>query len=145
MNDLLFVYGTLMQPFNSEMTRLLKTHSTLVSIGYVTGRLYDLGAYPGLVYDPNEKNTVKGEIRRLHSPDQLFPFLDNYEMIDPAVPENNEYIRTIIPVQGSEQYQCWTYIYQFPISQFPLIASGDYLSYFPQNPNHQHFIDNSSQ
>jgi len=140
--DLLFVYGTLMRPFRSEITKLLAKNSTFFMTGKTQGLLYDLGSYPGLVYQTDLDTWVKGEIIRLHYPERFLPVLDDYEMIDPNAPEENEYKRTLISVQTEAGPQeCWTYIYQQSTASYHPISSGDYLSYFSQNPNHQLFID----
>ncbi len=142
MTDLLFVYGTLMRPFRSEITKLLAKNSTFLRTGKTQGLLYDLGSYPGLVYQAALDNWVKGEIIRLHYPERFLPILDDYEMIDPTAPEESEYKRILLPVQTEAgQEECWAYIYQQSTTLYHPIDSGDYLSYFSQNPNHQLFID----
>lgn len=142
MTDLLFVYGTLMRPFRSEITSLLAKNSTFLATGQTRGFLFDLGSYPGLVYQPEVEAWVKGEIIRLHFPERFLPILDDYEMIDPTAAEESEYRRTLIPVQTQAgTLECWTYIYQQSTATYHQINSGDYLSYFSHNPNHQEFID----
>lgn len=142
MTDLLFVYGTLMRPFRSEITRLLAKNSTFLLRGKTQGLLYDLGSYPGLVYQADLETWVKGEIIQLHFPERFLPILDEYEMIDPNAPQKSEYKRTLLSVQTEVgPKECWTYIYQQSTAPYHPIRSGDYLSYFSQNPNHQLFID----
>lgn len=131
-----------MQDFDSQITHLLRQKSRFLAEGFVQGRLYDLGAYPGLVYIPEAKKQVRGEIIQLGYPDLLLPVLDDYEMIDADHPEENEYRRELVPVQSAgKTLACWTYIFQQPIDAYPEITSGDYRIYFDQNPNHQNFID----
>lgn len=142
MVDLLFTYGTLMQDFNSQITHLLRRQSRFLGEGYIRGRLYDLGAYPGLVYDPSSRQQVRGEIYKLLYPDSLLSRLDEYEMIDPARPMENEYRRSLVPIWSKEQeLACWTYLFQLSTAPFLEITSGDYRNYFAQNPSHQAFID----
>ncbi|NRB49389.1 MAG: gamma-glutamylcyclotransferase [Saprospiraceae bacterium] len=142
MVDLLFVYGTLMQDFQSEITQVLRNKSELIGEGWTTGRLYDIGSYPGLVYESQGDRRVRGEIYRMYQPELLLPVLDYYEMIDPETPAENEYKRTLLPITRLDQIEdCWTYIFQQPVANLPEISSGDYRTYFSQNPNHQDFID----
>ena len=142
MNDLLFVYGTLMQEFNSEITKVLRNNSKLVGEGWIAGRLFDIGSYPGLIYHPQSAQQVRGEIYKMYLPEQLLPLLDHYEMIDPNHPNENEYRRDLVTVKSQhEVLNCWTYIFQLSPAPFPEISSGDYRSYFSQNPKHQDFID----
>lgn len=142
MIDLLFVYGTLMQEFNSEITRVLRSNSKFVGEGWISGRLFDIGSYPGLIYDLQSSQQVRGEIYQMYKPQHLLPLLDQYEMIDSNRPDENEYKRSLLPVMTAGQgVTCWTYIFQLSPSSFPEISSGDYRSYFSRNPKHQDFID----
>ncbi len=142
MVDFLFVYGTLMQDFSSEITQVLRSKSKFVAEGWISGRLYDLGSYPGLVYEAGSDDSVRGEIYQMERPELLLPVLDYYEMMDPAQPAENEYRRSLLPIRSQGQLrQCWTYVYQQSVTGLPAITSGDYRSYFSQNPNHQDFID----
>lgn len=131
-----------MQDFTSEITQVLRSRSEFVGEGWINGKLYDLGSYPGLVYEAEGDKSVRGEVYRMHRPDLLLPVLDYYEMIDPAQPAHNEYKRSLLPITMFDQIQdCWTYVFQQSVAAFPEISSGDYRTYFSQNPNHQDFID----
>ncbi len=142
MVNLLFVYGTLMKDFSSEITQVLRSKSEFVSEGWISGKLYDLGSYPGLVYEPNARQRVRGEVYSMYRPELLLPVLDYYEMIDPNKLADNEYKRSLLPISTADRIQeCWTYIFQRPVTALPEISSGDYRTYFAQNPNHQDFID----
>lgn len=142
MVDLLFVYGTLMQDFSSEITQVLRSKSKFVAEGWISGKMYDLGSYPGLVYEAGSTDQVRGEIYQMNRPELLLPVLDYYEMMDPAQAAANEYKRSLLPILSQGQMQeCWTYVYQQSVIGLPEITSGDYRTYFSQNPNHQDFID----
>ena len=141
MTEFLFVYGTLMRPFHSGIIAILRKRSSFVATGRIKGKLYDIGHYPGLVYDQAGASFVKGEILKMSYPERLLPILDDYEMIDPQTPDGNEYKRLLLPVQADREYLCWTYVYQFSTTHLTAIDSGDYLTYFDQNPRHQEFID----
>lgn len=131
-----------MQDFTSEITQVLRRKSEFIGEGWISGKLYDLGSYPGLVFDPEGGQSVRGEVYRMYQPELLLPVLDYYEMIDPKQAETNEYKRTLLPISIADQTKdCWTYIFQQPVGSLPEIISGDYRTYFSQNPNHQDFID----
>lgn len=70
--------------------------------------------------------------------DLLMPFnlsatlawLDDYEECTRTYPEPHEYRREQLTVQGqSGRVTAWAYIYALPITDLPLIASGDFLSH----------------
>jgi len=65
--DLLFVYGTLMQGL--PLHHLIAGRCEFVGEGTVTGRLLDLGRYPGAV--PERPGNVRGEVYRLLDPHLL--------------------------------------------------------------------------
>jgi len=125
----LFVYGSLMSASPHPMAGLLRRFSVLVGEGYFTGQLYDLGEYPGAIYQPRSRSRVYGEVLRLTDPDRLLPELDRYEGFDAEVPdEADEYIRYRVPVTtASRVLECWAYLYVRPVSGLIRIPSGRYL------------------
>ncbi|GAB3323991.1 hypothetical protein GCM10027299_20780 [Larkinella ripae] len=81
--------------------------------------MYDLGAYPGAVFDPTAQNRVHGEVYRLEESgaERLLQTLDAYE--------GGEYVRRVVPVQTAYGLlACWTYLFHQPTHALPLIASG---------------------
>ena len=137
----LFVYGTLMQNTDSAMARFLHARAYSLGIAYLPGRLYDLGSYPGAVYDPQERNTITGQIYSLRDPEAIFPILDEYEGVSEHPPQREEYVREMVPAQlNGEVISCWLYRYNFDTSHLPLIPSGNYLSYYAKKLTHRQFI-----
>lgn len=117
----LFVYGTLLSASKHPMARLLRERSQRLGAGFFTGRLYDLGSYPGAVYDPDTEGRVYGEIYQLNESDadNLLQILDSYE--------GDEYTRAVVPVTTNNNLiMCWTYLFTQPTDLLPLIASGRY-------------------
>ena len=93
----LFVYGTLRRDPAHEMFHLLARTARFVSEARVAGRLYDLGAYPGMTLSPNGKY-VKGEIYEVDPVhwQSVIQQLDEYEQCREADPEPHEYRRELV-------------------------------------------------
>ena len=113
------------------MAAHLRQHSQLVGRGHFPGRLYNLGLYPGAVYDSEASQAVYGEIYRMNNPDGLLLTLDHYEGINEAPPETfaepDEYVRELVPIQTeSGPLVCWTYLYNLPTDQLPQLTTGRY-------------------
>lgn len=105
------------------------------------GVLYDLGRYPGAVFDAKCEETVIGHIFQLHDAEQIFSTLDRYEGIDPQQPEASEYRRARVPIQHNDtELPCWTYLYNLPTSGLRKIPGGNYLAYLQGNSDYQAFI-----
>lgn len=139
----LFVYGTLMQDTDSAMARFLHDRAYSRGMAYLSGRLYDLGSYPGAVYDPAESNTITGQVYSLRDPEAIFPILDEYEGVSPNPSLPEEYVRELVPASlNNEIISCWIYRYNFDITTLPLIPSGNYLTYYAEKLAHRQFIEN---
>lgn len=144
MSDKIFVYGTLLNDIHSMIANHLKTHSILLGDGLVRGKIYDLGSYPGLIYEPTASSMVFGQVFQLNDPNEILTTLDNYEGISPEAPTEDEYAREIIKVEiNGEKIDCWAYLYLKSTEGLKQITSGNYLSYLKDSdlPNHWSFID----
>lgn len=129
----LFVYGTLMSTADSELGRRertrLRASSRLLGAACVPGRLYDLGAYPGLAQPPGlaDHDLVHGELHELFEPQRSFAWLDPYEGIDPARPGPAEYTRKVCDVTSSgNKVRAWLYLYNGPVSDDRLVPGGNW-------------------
>ena len=137
----LVVYGTLLLGIKSQMAQFLESNSRFLGALYVPGLLYDLGHYPGFIYDLNAPEKVFCHLFEIIVPKAVFPILDQYEMIDPFKAENNEYRRTKIPIEFEQKtMESWVYEYNFPTSGLRKITGGNYLEYVKWNRDHQGFI-----
>lgn len=93
----------------------------------IRGRLYDLGAYPGLadsagLYDASR---VAGDVIELADPEATFRWLDPYEDIVPGR-RDNPYERCVRPAVldlGCE-IDCWVYIYRGSLAGARQIRCG---------------------
>jgi gamma-glutamylcyclotransferase (GGCT)/AIG2-like uncharacterized protein YtfP len=127
--DRLFVYGTLMRGFDHPMARLLSRSADLVGEARCRGRLYLVKHYPGLVLSGDPDETVFGELYRLRQPAELLREFDMYEACGEGFAEPTEYLRRMLPVTLRDETvsEAWTYIYNWPVTGLPRIASGRFL------------------
>ena len=117
---LVFVYGTLRRGGAGAMS-IRFPNSKFIADAKVSGSLYDLGAYPGLLL--NESNSlVIGEVYEVD--DELLNQLDDFEA-------GSNYLRKRVEISyGTGRSSCWTYE---PDPEFyslrTLITSGDWIEY----------------
>jgi gamma-glutamylcyclotransferase (GGCT)/AIG2-like uncharacterized protein YtfP len=128
-SDLLFVYGTLMRGFDHPMAQLLSRSADFLGEALCRGRLYLIKHYPGLVLAADPADVVFGELYRLRQPDALLREFDMYEACGEGFAAPTEYIRQMLPVtlEDGAASEAWTYIYNWPVSGLPRIASGRFL------------------
>jgi gamma-glutamylcyclotransferase (GGCT)/AIG2-like uncharacterized protein YtfP len=128
----LFVYGTLRRDFAgaygcAERTRL-HARTTWLCRASVTGTLFDLGDYPGVIIGDDQAGEVKGDILRLRGPTRtLFSWLDAYEGLSPDG-RSGEYERRVATARTQTRaFDCWIYVLRAPPRQARVIANGDWV------------------
>jgi gamma-glutamylcyclotransferase (GGCT)/AIG2-like uncharacterized protein YtfP len=135
-SDRLFVYGTLMRDFDHPMAQLLARSADFIGPARCQGRLYLVRHYPGLVLSEDANDVVFGELYRLRQPVELLAEFDMYEACGEGFKEPTEYIRRMLPVMLEDDAgeassgaatEAWTYIYNWPVTKLPRIASGRFL------------------
>ena len=128
-SDRLFVYGTLMRGFDHPMARMLTAHADFLGEARCRGRLYLVKHYPGLVLSDNAADIVHGELYRLRARDEMLHEFDMYEACGEGFAEPTEYIRHILPLTHADGAagEAWTYVYNWPVTGLPQIASGKFL------------------
>ena len=128
-SDLLFVYGTLMRGFDHPMAQLLSRSADFIGEARCLGRLYLVKHYPGLVLSSDPHEIVFGELFSLRRPAELLREFDMYEACGEGFAEPTEYIRQMLAVtqDGGVASEAWTYIYNWPVSGLPRIASGRFM------------------
>lgn len=120
MKHLIFIYGSLRRGSAGAMS-VRFPNSRFIDYAQVSGSLYDLGSYPGLLL--NEPNsTVVGEVYEID--DELLKQLDEFEA-------SSHYVRKELEITlGTQTRKCWTYE---PDPEFyslrTLIPSGDWIEY----------------
>ena len=120
MKHLVFVYGTLRSGEARSMS-IRFPNSRFVTDAKVSGRLYDLGAYPGLLSNDSD-SLVTGEVYEID--DETLTKLDDFEA-------SSNYLRKQVEISsGDRKRSCWTYE---PNPEFyslqTLIRSGDWVEY----------------
>jgi gamma-glutamylcyclotransferase (GGCT)/AIG2-like uncharacterized protein YtfP len=118
--DLLFTYGTLMRGFC--LHRLLAERAAYLGRGRVSGRIVDLGSYPGAVPDP--VGCLHGEIYRVADP-VLWRTLDSAE--------GPQYHRREVAVRSEDGRELAACIYWYvgPLDRGVPIPGGDYRAHAP--------------
>ena len=127
--DRLFVYGTLMRGFDHTMAKLLAANADFLGDATCRGKLYLVRHYPGLVLSDNTGDIVHGELFRLRARDELLREFDMYEACGEGFKQPTEYVRETLRVSladGSAS-EAWTYVYNWPITKLPRIASGRFI------------------
>ena len=128
-SDRLFVYGTLMRGFDHPMAKLLSRSADFIGEATCRGRLYLIKHYPGLVLSDDADDIVFGELYRLRDREALLAEFDMYEACGEGFPEPTEYVRRMLQVTEADgtTSEAWTYIYNWPVTGLPQIASGKFL------------------
>ncbi|ASU35019.1 gamma-glutamylcyclotransferase family protein [Mucilaginibacter xinganensis] len=122
----LFVYGSLLDDKN-KFAIYLKDNCTFYADGKLTGKLYDIGEYPGAILQTEDANYVHGKVFLINKPQALFEQLDDYEGYGETQPQPNEFIRVLADIAvEAELLRCWTYLYNLPVEEFKQIVSGNY-------------------
>lgn len=128
--SVLFAYGTLMSWATSalgvDMRARLKREARSLGAATTAGRLYSLGAYPGLTEPLVATDVVHGEAIRLHATNVTLKWLDEYEGIAPGHERANEYARIVRPIRlaNGTQIEAWLYVYLADISQARRVPGG---------------------
>lgn len=126
----LFVYGTLRDDPANEMFQVLARNAEVLGEATVTGRLYDLGEYPGLVLSSERTDRVKGELYRLNeaTAGNTLSVLDDFEGMGPSDPPPHEYRRSLVTayLTDGRSMTAWAYILDRPATSLPRIMSGDF-------------------
>jgi gamma-glutamylcyclotransferase (GGCT)/AIG2-like uncharacterized protein YtfP len=117
----LFVYGTLRPAALSQapahIERAVKTRTSLIGSGHVTGALYWISTYPGLVAGADR---IAGDVLALDA--ALLTELDLYE--------GDEYARERMRVMLDEggEIEAWIYVFRSAERVGRRIESGDFLT-----------------
>jgi gamma-glutamylcyclotransferase (GGCT)/AIG2-like uncharacterized protein YtfP len=105
----LFVYGTLKRNSPRKRHRLLRD-ARFVDVASMAGRLYDLGRYPGMVRERNNRGRVFGEVYEIpgDDPRRALRYLDRYE--------GSEFVRrrAFVTLSDGKRRAAWTYILRDP-------------------------------
>ncbi len=124
----LFAYGTLQPGLAPLEIAPVVEKLRPVSEGFLFGKLYDLGSYPGAVIDPASAWLVYGTVFELPEDTGILPKLDAYE--------GPEYVRIeqLVTLVAGKVLTCWVYDYQGRPSEERFIESGRWGARRPMQP-----------
>ena len=125
---LLFVYGTLRRGAPGAARRLLEGPAVYLDAGTYQGKLYDLGAYPGLTSSTDPADRVIGDVYALRTPRRTLRRLDAYE--------GGDYCRRVgvVTTRRHGRLRAWIYLYQGSLAHRSRISGGDYLAHLRRSP-----------
>ena len=127
-NNYLFVYGTLLDKENKHSNHLSK-NCTFYSKGKFKGKLYDIGEYPGAVYQPNEELFVCGDLFIMNDPDETFKILDEYEDFGENEVQPNLFVKELIEAETTITIiKCQAFLFNLSTDGLNQIISGHYKS-----------------
>jgi gamma-glutamylcyclotransferase (GGCT)/AIG2-like uncharacterized protein YtfP len=111
------------------MAKLLSRSADFLGAARCRGRLYRIKHYPGLVLSDDPADIVFGELYRLRERDALLGEFDMYEACGAGFPEPTEYVRVMLPLalDDGSAGEAWTYVYNWPVTGLPRVASGKFL------------------
>ena len=122
----LAVYGSLMRKVDGDLNPpVLDGRLRYRCECQIAGRLYDLGAYPGLVCGIG---LVAGELYELLDPTAL-QILDTYEGYRPEKPTESFFRRECVLIECGTRVHGWLYVYNRDIAGRPLIESGNWATH----------------
>jgi gamma-glutamylcyclotransferase (GGCT)/AIG2-like uncharacterized protein YtfP len=129
----LFVYGTLRKALTHGKFAILSQGARYLGPARAQGRMYDLGAYPGIVVSNHSEDHVLGELYSLDPAQaaKTWRALDEYEGCAESDPEPHEYDRKQIRVVGDDgrEMNAWAYVLRNVPETAVLIPGGDYLAW----------------
>jgi len=125
MSEYLFSYGTLRSGHAPEEIASVVERLRPVGVGFVCGRLYDLGKYPGIVLDSTSPQRVFGNVSLLPDDPDCMSALDAYEGFDADAPETSLFLRTLHSVTRAEggSLPCWIYVYNGSLEAARVVES----------------------
>lgn len=82
-----------------------------VSEASTPGTIFDLGEYPGAIFDPKSRSEVKGEVYRLPMDPHVVKKLDEYEEFNRRSPRQSLFVREAVVVRTTDgkKLSCWAY------------------------------------
>ena len=126
--EFVFFYGTLLPEFVPDTMRSVLDRLRFSGEGSVCGMLYDLGEYPGAVFDATSDKRVYGAVFELPEDSQVLQALGRYEGYDPSARHKSLFVRKLqhVDLATGGAIECWSYEYNGNPEGAPILASGRY-------------------
>jgi gamma-glutamylcyclotransferase (GGCT)/AIG2-like uncharacterized protein YtfP len=131
-NEYLFVYGTLLDEVDHPMGKFLRQHARMLGPAKMSGQLFYIDRYPGLLIHKNRSGTyIQGQVYKLAHPGQVLKVLDDYEECGDHMRRIAEYRRErhIVQLQRGGSILAWVYVYRHCLRKRLPIIHGDYLRF----------------
>jgi gamma-glutamylcyclotransferase (GGCT)/AIG2-like uncharacterized protein YtfP len=121
--EVVFVYGTLRRGGSNHFRM---AGAEFISPGTITGRMYRIDWYPGLVIDP-AGDEIHGEAYWVDP--ELLAALDAFEGLSAGEIEGSEYrrIRTTVIQKDSQTLTAWAWEWLGATEESQRISDGDWL------------------
>lgn len=124
-DSLLFVYGTLRPFVDIPIARWLRSVARHVGSATTSGRLYDLGPYPGVIAARGRGELVVGDVFIVTNP-RVLRVLDRYEAGPRHAKARFVRERCVVTLADGRRREAWMYRYRYSIVSAQRVASGDY-------------------
>ncbi|WP_298533745.1 gamma-glutamylcyclotransferase [uncultured Algibacter sp.] len=129
-SDYLFVYGTLLEDTEHEMSKCLSAYASYEARGYFQGKLYRVSWFPGAIISDSSLDKVYGKLYKLSAINSLFEVLDEYEGVRENSPKPNLFKREQITISVENSLtviKAWVYLYNHSVDGLKQIPSGNFL------------------
>jgi len=127
--DFLFSYGTLLPQHAPREIAAVTAKFRPYAKGWIYGKLYDLGDYPGAVLgDQNSDPKIFGTVFKIPGDLELLRRLDEYEGFNPKEPKASLFVRRrhFVTLSTGKRLRCWLYEYNGQPSRTRVVPSGRY-------------------
>ena len=121
--QVVFVYGTLRRGGSNHFRM---AGAEFIASGTITGRMYRIDWYPGLVLDP-AGDEIHGEVYAVGP--ELLSVLDIFEGLSAGEVEGSEYrrVQTTVMKQDSQIVSAWVWEWLGPVAESQRVSGGDWL------------------
>ncbi|MGQ0542547.1 MAG: gamma-glutamylcyclotransferase family protein [Blastocatellia bacterium] len=128
MSEYIFIYGTLSPELAPKEIAGEVEKLKFVGEGFVYGRLYDFGEFPGIKLGASARTKVHGRVYKLPSNKTTIKNFDAYEEYYPKRLAKSLYRRRLaqVELESGEKIRAWIYEYNGNTSAGNLIRGGIY-------------------
>ena len=130
-SDRLFVYGTLMRGFDHPMAKLLSRSADFLGEAAAAAGSISSSIIRGWCCRMIPPTSCSANCIACASATHCSREFDMYEACGAGFPEPTEYLRQMLQVTLADgtASEAWTYVYNWPVTGLPRIASGRFLEH----------------